>query len=168
MIWGNPPRFVNVDRPPAKRVTPEQLAKSGSEDGHQAALFCWAADNLAAYPQLEWIHSIPNGGSRHVAEATKLVATGMRSGVWDIFLPWPIWVHHLPSMDNPTGKYLISKAGLYLEMKAPNQRTKKDGGLSKEQLEFGAYAEKAGYCCKVCYSWIEAKDTLMAYLEDRL
>jgi len=168
MTWGNPPKFVNVDKPVAKKVTPEQLAKSGSEDGHQAAVFCWAASMLAQYPQLEWMHAIPNGGSRNIAEATKLVATGTRSGVWDIFLPYPLWLHNIPSIDNPSGKYLMRKAGCYIEMKAPTARNKKNDGLSNDQIKFGEYAEKAGYYCKVCYSWIEAKDALIAYLEGKV
>ena len=158
MTWGNPPKFVNVDKPVAKKVTPEQLAKSGSEDGHQAAVFCWAASMLAQYPQLEWMHAIPNGGSRNIAEATKLVATGTRSGVWDIFLPV---VRFNDTFDS---KY----AGCYIEMKAPTARNKKNGGLSDDQIKFGEYAEKAGYYCKVCYSWIEAKDALIAYLEGKV
>lgn len=156
MTWGNPPKFVNVDKPPAKKVTPEQLAKSNSEDGHQAAVFCWAASVLTQYPQLEWMHAIPNGGSRNVAEATKLVATGTRAGVWDIFLPAKSCTSY--------GVFF----GLYIEMKAPAARNKKNGGLSDDQIKFGEYAEKAGYYCKVCYSWIEAKDALIAYLEGKV
>ena len=34
-------------------ITPEQLAKSGTEHGHQAALFCWIALNIDRYPELE-------------------------------------------------------------------------------------------------------------------
>lgn len=157
MTWGNPPKFVNVDKPPAKKVTPEQLAKSNSEDGHQMALFAWSASMLAQYPQLEWMHAIPNGGSRNVAEATKLVATGTRAGVWDIFLPCPVQT-----------EWAKMYAGLYIEMKAPAARNKKNGGLTDEQIKFSQYAERAGYATKVCYSWIEAKDTIMAYLEGRL
>lgn len=157
MTWGNPPKFVNVDKPVAKKVTPEQLAKSGSEDGHQAAVFCWAASMLAQYPQLEWMHAIPNGGSRNIAEATKLVAAGVRRGVWDIFLPCPVQT-----------EWAKMYAGLYIEMKAPVARNKKNGGLSDDQIAFGEYAENAGYYCKVCYSWIEAKYILMAYLEGKL
>lgn len=158
MTWGNPPKFVNVDKPPAKKVTPEQLAKSGSEDGHQAATFCWSASVLTQYPQLEWMHAIPNGGSRNVAEATKLVATGTRAGVWDIFLP----------CEGFTLKQNNRYFGLYIEMKAPAARTKKNGGLTDEQVKFGRYAESAGYFCAVCYSWIEAKDVIIAYLEGKL
>lgn len=152
MTWGNPPKFINVDKPAAKKVAPEQLAKSGSEDGNQAALFCWAANNTGQYPQLKWLFAIPNGGQRHIAEATKLVATGTRSGVPDVFLPWAEGFKH----------------GCWIEMKIEKHRSRKNGGLSDEQIEWRDYLLSAGYCWAVCYSWIEAKDVLIAYLEGKV
>lgn len=154
MTWNNPPPFIPTTPKKGKRVTPEQLASSGSEDGNQAALFCWAADMCGQYPQLKWMHSIPNGGSRHIAEATKMVAAGLRSGVWDIFLP------HWGLTMTRTYRYF----GLYIEMKEESKRTKKNGGLTDEQVEFGDYAKSVGYHCAVCYSWIEAREVILKYL----
>lgn len=154
MTWRNPPPFAPDPPKRGKKVTPEELAKSGSEDGNQAALFCWAADNVGKYPALKWLHAIPNGGSRHIAEATKLVAAGVRSGVWDIFLPLPI-----------QSQWAMQCAGLYIEMKEEKRRNQKDGGLSKEQLEFGKYSREVGYYCSVCYTWEEARNILIQYLE---
>lgn len=158
MTWGNPPKLEPSAPKLSKPVTPEQLAASGSEDGHQMALMCWAAMNVGKYPPLKWLHAIPNGGQRHIAEATKLVATGTRSGVLDTFLPWPMTY----------GKGKWERHGLYIEMKKPKHRNSRDGGYTKEQLEFIAYASGAGYYCKVCYTWEEARDTLISYLEGRL
>lgn len=152
MIWGNPPKFVNVDKPRAKKVTPEDLAKSGSEDGHQAALFCWSASVIEQYPQLKYLFAIPNGGSRHIAEATKMVATGLRTGVPDVFLPVAI------QEDYEAARY----HGCWIEMKVGKNKP------SKEQENWIEYLTNAGYYCKVCYSWIEAKETLIAYLEGKL
>jgi len=152
MTWGDPPKFVPTKPKQGKKITPEDLAASGTEDGHQAALFCWAADNFTKYPQLMWMFAIPNGGSRHIAEATKMVAGGTRSGVWDIFFP------------APKGYYF----GCFIEMKQEKYRNHKNGGLSQDQIEFGDYCLGAGYCCKVCYSWEEARDVLINYLEGRL
>ena len=45
-------------------MTPETLAKSGTEAAHQTALFAWAALQLQRWPELRWLHHIPNGGSR--------------------------------------------------------------------------------------------------------
>ncbi len=158
MTWGNPPKFVNVDKPPAKKVTPEDLAKSGSEDGNQAALFCWAATVTAQYPQLKYLFAIPNGGSRHIAEATKFVATGLRSGVPDVMLPAPIRQSWADDCYH----------GCFIEMKIEKRRKQKNGGLEDDQIEWIEALQKAGYYCKVCYSWIEAKETLIAYLEGKI
>ncbi|SRR6266496_2574499 len=152
MTWGNPPKLEPTVLKRAKKITPEQLASSGSEDGAQMAVFCWAADNCGQYPALKWLHAIPNGGSRHIVEAGKMVAAGLRSGVWDIFLPCPE----------------DGYSGLYIEMKEQKRRNHKNGGLSDEQLEFGGYAENMGYCCAVCYTWEEARDILVKYLESRV
>ena len=154
MTWGNPPKFEAAPAKPGKKITPEQLAASGSEDGHQMAVFCWAADNCGQYPALKWLHAIPNGGSRHIVEAGKMVAAGLRSGVWDIFLPCPIQT-----------EWAVQYAGLYIEMKEPKRRKHKNGGLSDDQVEFGGYARVAGYYTAVCYTWEEARDILIKYLE---
>lgn len=163
MIWGNPPPLKINPPKKGKKITPEQLAASGTEDGNQAALFCWAADNVDNYPPLKWLHAIPNGGQRHIAEATKLVATGTRSGVLDTFLPWPVRLHQ-QTYDIWEKVY----CGCYIEMKKEKYRNSRDGGCTKEQLEFIAYASSAGYYCKVCYTWEEARDCLINYLEGRL
>jgi hypothetical protein len=141
---------------------PEDLAASGSEDGHQAAVFCWASMNVGKYPPLKYFHSIPNGGSRHIAEATKMVAAGLRKGVLDTFLPWP--VRQLWSSLNPDGSY----HGCYIEMKEASKRTHKNGGMTDQQVEFMLYCGAAGYFAKVCYGWTEARDTLIDYLEGKL
>lgn len=140
MTWGNPPPF-NPSHPPkkGKKITPEQLA-GDSEHSQQVALFSWAADNVGKYPQLKFMHAIPNGGLRDVRTATSLKAEGVKAGVLDIFLPWP------------TQKW----SGLYLEMKWGKNR------LTEEQKEFIAFVQKY-YDYSVCYSWIEAKDKIIEY-----
>jgi len=153
MTWGNPPKLTPATPKPSKPITPEQLASSGSEDGEQMALFCWSADNVILYPELKWLHAIPNGGSRNIIEAGKMVAAGLRSGVWDTFLPLPIQT-----------EWAKQYAGLYVEMKREKYRNAKDGGLTKEQIEFGEYANRMGYYCKICYNWIEAKEIIIRYI----
>lgn len=151
MIWNNPPKFVPVVKP-SKKITPESLAKTGTEDGEQAALFCWAASATDQYPQLKWLFAIPNGGQRNIKEAVKLVATGTRAGVPDVCLPWSDNYYH----------------GCFIEMKIEKYRTRKNGGCSDEQLEWIDALKNAGYYVKVCYNWMEAKDCLIAYLEGKL
>lgn len=160
MTWQNPPPLKSNPPKKGKKITPEMLAASGTEDGHQAALMCWAADNVSKYPPLKWLHAIPNGGQRHIAEATKLVATGTRSGVLDTFLPC--------ASTRLIGPCVSHWNGLYIEMKKPEHRNRKNGGCSDDQIDFIEYATSAGYYCKVCYTWEEARDTLIAYLEGRL
>lgn len=160
MTWGNPPKLEPSKPKQGKKITPEDLAASGSEDGNQSALFCWAADNVGRYPALKWFHAIPNGGSRHIVEAMKMVAAGTRSGVWDTFLP--------VVQTKLIGPCITHYHGLYIEMKEESKRSKKNGGLSDEQIEFGNYAREAGYYCSVCYSWQEARNVLISYLEGKL
>lgn len=156
MTWGNPPKFKSEPSKKGKLISPEQLAASGTEDGAQMAVFAWAALNVGKYPELRWLHSIPNGGQRHIAEATKMVATGLRSGIPDIFLPCP------------KPKFNYEYHGLYIEMKDNKRRNHKNGGCTEEQVDFISYANCMGYYCKVCYTWEEARDVLIAYLDGKL
>jgi hypothetical protein len=131
----------------SKPVTPENLAGK-SEDSQQMALFCWAAlpETRENYPQLKYLFAIPNGGSRHIAEAAKFVATGLRKGVPDIMLPWPCKLYF----------------GAFIEMKVGK------GKPTVEQIEWIQYLESAGYYCRICWSWEEARDCLINYIEGKL
>lgn len=162
-------------------MTPAQLAKD-SESSQQMALFAWCAiamnygfdiavalDNGASFeaardhgsvcpvPELKWIHHIPNGGSRgndvrsQQIRGARLKAEGVRSGVSDICLP-------------------VKRgncSGLYIEMKKPSLKPKRPtskGGCSDEQIEFGAFVQSQGFGFVVCYTWLEARDIIIAYL----
>lgn len=130
---------------------PEQLAKAGTEEAHQTALFCWASQNFDKYPVLRWMFAIPNGGERNVIVATKLKAQGVRAGVPDICLPVPIGGWH----------------GLYIELKRPADRVKnkKRGGTSEDQDRWIMALYSFGYGCAVCIGWQEARDVIIQYLE---
>jgi len=163
-------------------MTPDKLAKSGTEHAHQVALFAYAAvarmhgfhiadkwaeskllQHLVSFevkvPALEWLHAIPNGGSRgdsvksRKIHGAQLKAEGVRRGVPDIFLPWPN----------------CGYSGLYIEMKKPSVKPKREsskGGLSKEQIKFKNYALGVGFGFIVCYSWKEAAKALQGYIEN--
>lgn len=125
-------------------ITPEQLARGGTEHAHQTALFCWAAmaEQKRAYPGLELMFAIPNGGERNKIVAGNLKAEGVKAGVLDIFLPVPRGGFH----------------GLFIEMKVkPNKPT-------TEQKEFQAAVELQGYATVVCYSWVEAAMSIKRYM----
>lgn len=133
-------------------ITPEQLAQSGKEDALQMAVIQWAALNTLTYPQLRWLHHIPNGGMygatlrERQIRGSKMRALGLKKGVSDLFLPWNNGTYH----------------GLYIEMKAAN------GRLSTEQKEFGEFVWKNGYYFVVCYCWIEATKIIESYLKGDL
>lgn len=132
-------------------ITPESLAKSGTEDGHQAALFCWCALN-PQYPELRWLFAIPNGAKRDKITANRLKATGVKRGVLDTFLPVR------------RGQF----SGLWIELKKielkPKRATSK-GGVSDEQDEWKTHLLSQGFGVYVAYGWEDARDCLINYLE---
>ena len=138
-------------------MTPESMAKTGSEDAHCMALMCQVALNVKKYPSLKWLHHIPNGGYRNTREGAKFRAMGVKKGVCDYFLPYPM--RSLKS---------IPYAGLYIEMKIESRRKHKNSGLSDEQVECIAYLREVGYYVAVCYSWQEAWKVIEDYLKGRL
>lgn len=136
----------------AKPITPEQLAASGSEDGHQAALFCWAALMRSTYPELRYMFAIPNGGQRHVVTASKLKATGVKPGVPDILLPVK------------RGNY----SGLFVEMKRPESVGKAEGITRDEQIDYMIFLQGQGFLCIVCIGWEVARNAVKDYLRNNI
>ena len=160
-------------------MTPEQLAKSGTEHGEQRALFAWVAvakrhgfelawawaDNgtqdvfrQSAYcgedlvPELEWMHAIPNGGYRDKITAAKLKAEGVKKGIPDVMLPLPMAFQY---------------AGLYIEMKRSKDTTfkRQAGKTSEDQEKAIAYLRSVGYAVSVCFDWRSAAKDVQSYIE---
>lgn len=151
-------------------MTPATLAKSGSEDGHQAAVFAWANmaerhgfdaanDELCytkkgyaidAYSHCEpvdalWLlHSTPNGGKREKATAARLRQTGVKAGYPDISLDVAQHGYH----------------GLRIEMKKLGT-----GTLSPTQKEWLTRLNDKGYLAITCAGWNEAVNVLRNYLK---
>ncbi len=135
-------------------MNPAQLVKSGSEFSHQVALFCWCSYNVGKYPELRWYHAIKNeekSGSKIVGARSK--QAGLKAGVSDTLLPVS------------RGNY----SGLYIELKTPERKPKKNGkgGVSDDQAEFGAFVQSQGFGFVVCYGWEEAVEVLKKYLEHK-
>jgi hypothetical protein len=126
-------------------MTPESLAKSGSEDAMQMALFCWAQQNQDKYPELKYLFHIPNGGFRDIRTAGKLRATGVKKGVPDICLP--------------VKRGLFS--GLWIELKKDYKAP-----ISKEQEEWLDFLRTQGFAALVCVGWTDAKEVIECYLND--
>lgn len=127
----------------SKEITPESLAGE-SEDSQQLALLCWCSQNFEKYPELKRLTHIPNGGSRHKAEAGKLKAMGVKNGVPDLML-------------------LIKRghwSGIFIELKRV-----KGGVVSTEQKDWLAFLREQGFGAIVCYGWLEARKVLIEYLE---
>lgn len=130
-------------------ITPEQLASSGSEDGHQLAIMQWAALNIEKYPELKWLHHSPNGGFRDKREAAKLKAMGVKPGFPDLFLPIK------------RGKF----SGLLIELKRPESVGKKAGKSTAEQKAWRDHLYSQGYGAIECIGWEHAVRILKEYLE---
>lgn len=121
-------------------MTPEQLAKSGTEHGHQRALFAWAAKS--GIPELSLMFAIPNGGLRDPRTAAKLKAEGVKSGVPDIFLPVARHGVH----------------GLFIELKKP-----KKGRASDNQSDWIDRLRAQGYGAAIAHGWDEAREIIFKY-----
>lgn len=123
-------------------ITPDSIAKHGSESSQQKALFCWATQNKAFWPELEFMYAIPNGGQRNIMTAARMKAEGVKKGVPDICLPVV------------NGGY----AALYLELKIGTNK------LSEEQAKYKNFLEDQGYFCAVCFTFEQARDAVLWYL----
>lgn len=111
-----------------------------TEHQEQKAFFDWWevwGRNLPYTP-----FAIPNGGARHIAVARKLKAEGVKSGVPDVFLPWPKGGFH----------------GLFIEFKR-----RKGGSVSPAQKEVMENLRKAGYAVEVAHGWEEATKIVKQY-----
>jgi len=165
-------------------MTPEQLAKSGTEHAEQTALFCWAAmaanhgfitaDIMESYtanafrantpvPELKWLHAIPNAGARgNKVAASQLKAEGVKAGVADILLP----VRIRRGQEAETAWFIHRKGfydfcGLYIEMK---RKDGKPSDVTKEQTDFMVFVESQGYAWQVAFGWRMAADIIKRYM----
>lgn len=134
-------------------MTPEQLAKSGSEHGHQRAFFAALREWSKAVDALTF--AIPNGGARgdnarsNMIRGAALKAEGVKAGVPDVFVAWPY------------GGF----AGLFVEMKRPADREKDraKGRLGDAQEPWHDKLMVRGYALAVCYTWEEALAAVKQY-----
>jgi hypothetical protein len=151
-------------------MTPDELAKAGTEHAHQKALFAYtncaalygfdAADNALVYnrqfrdaalevhgchpvPVLTRLFAIHNQGHGDAIRGGRARAEGVKAGVPDIMLPISNGFHH----------------GLFVELKKP-----KNGVISDDQHDWIAYLRNEMYAVAVCYGWREAADAIKWYL----
>lgn len=130
-------------------ITPEMLARSGTEHGEQAALFCWAGlpNVRGLYPALEWMYAIPNGGQRDKVTAAKLKAEGVKAGIADVHLP----------VRTDSGF-----SGLYIELKRANGVP---SDFNENQIDFAKFVNREGYAWYPAFGWREAVHIIECYFK---
>lgn len=116
---------------------------SATEFQEQAALFEWASLSEGKYPELRWMHSIPNGAKRDIVTAVNLKRTGVKAGVPDICLPVARNGYH----------------ALYIELKRVS-----GGAVSINQKEWINGLRVNGYRVEVCKGFEAARDVILDYL----
>ena len=143
-----------------ERFKADAAKPNASEATHQKVIFIWAALNCGQYPQLKWLHAIPN------ADSHRQVAEGVRAGVSDICLPYPMTSKSLYKNKFDDGFDYIYYHGLYIELKTEKRRKEKNGGCSDDQIAFTEYANSVGYKAVVCYGWQEGVKAIEEYLNN--
>lgn len=135
------------------KITPEQLAKSGTELAIQTAAFCALADIAHGRPDIQallaLVQAFPAGGERNIAVASRMKMSGSKKGTWDIMIPFP------------RGKFHMG----WIEVKKPEHRDHKNGGLSTEQIEFGKAMHACGNYTSVAYDWESIVKAVMWYID---
>lgn len=171
-------------------MTPAQLARTKTEHAEQVAFFAYckkAADygfefadewskhgdfmitsrnipDIYCIPALEWIHAIHNQGHGDKIRGAKAKQEGVKKGVADIFIPYPMPAK--PPEGDPALPAFYH--GMYIEMKQLKHQPKRKGtkgGMSDEQIEFRDYVVPLGYYFKTCYGWLDAVAAMKAYVK---
>lgn len=139
-------------------ITPEQLAKAGTEHAHQTAFFCWLYQAANTDSRLAFAFAIPNGGERGKVQASRLKAEGVKVGVPDIFIPIPV-------MQEDDYFLVVKYCGLWIEMKRPDSEGKKAGLIAGDQLRWQEYLISQEYCHKVAFGYCQAIEYTIEYLK---
>lgn len=110
------------------------------EDDEQAALIHHFA---MQWPKVfPYLFAIPNGGKREIREAVRLKKAGVKPGVPDLFLAFPIMDFH----------------GMFVEMKS------KKGSASPDQKKFHKMLQDKNFHVVVCRSSTDAMYEFTRYL----
>lgn len=134
-------REAEIERMDELRYKPPRFSDL-SEAEEQESLMKWAAILSKKYPALFRMLHIPNGGSRHPAEALHLKRMGVKPGVPDLLLPFPVEPYH----------------GLWIEMKS---LTGKPTALQKDWVE---WLRSVGYAAYICNGAEQAIERIEEYL----
>ncbi len=126
-----------------------------TEHEYQVQVIEWC-DLMAKvkYPMLKWIYAVPNGARTARSVANRLKAEGMKAGVPDLVLPYPVYNEN--EYGYPDTKY----HGLFVEMKSRDTK----GRVSKDQQEWLDYLDSVGYRVVTAWTSKEATDAIEEYL----
>jgi len=113
-----------------------------NEHAEQCLLFAWAEIAAIRNPSIGLLFAIPNYARVSPRWGAWMKAEGKRAGVPDICLPVPRGIY----------------AALYIELKVKPNRVSPEQAVWHERL--GA----AGNRVEVCWTWIEAREAIEAYL----
>lgn len=117
---------------------------TASESAEQITVMRWAEWMSNRDPRYSLLFHIPNGGSRHPAEAARFKAEGVRAGVPDLMLPVAVEPFH----------------GMFLELK----RTK-GGRVSADQRRWIDQLRAQGYYAAVAFGAEDAIAIIKLYME---
>lgn len=153
-----PQRTAVATREPPAAGKPHRGNRAASleaEHHEQVALINKVRELEPAYPELELLFAVPNGGHRNISVAKKMKAEGVRAGVLDLFLPVARWPH----------------PGCAIEMKAEYRYVDPDGqartrrGSTSDAQDWWIEKLRAqGWRVEVCYSAGAAMEVLLGYL----
>jgi hypothetical protein len=120
--------------------------RRAAEHNAQVAFIRWAYLQASAIPALRMIYAVPNGGHRDPRVGARLKREGVRRGVSDLHLPYPVFPFH----------------GLWIEMKTGKVKP------TAAQTDWLELMSDAGHGAVVAYGWEAAKDATLDYLAGRL
>ena len=147
-----PDESLGMTDPANDRMTAQEYrAEHQSEEDIHKAVVDWADRQAATEPALELLFHVPNGGSRHGAEAKKLRQMGVRQGVPDFLLPYAA----------QKSKWMDANRynGLALELKSPS------GRLRDTQKWWIRRLREQGWAVAVAYGFDEAHHMIQRYLD---
>jgi hypothetical protein len=174
-------------------MTPDQLAKSGTEHSQQRALFAWAnmAQRFGFAAAWDDLSYTTQG---HAATTYGGVPFGKTEAQGLFPVPVLARLHAIPNggyRDKITAGKLkaegvkqgvpdvflplpcpsaisgnIRYCGLYIELKRPKTGTQRKGTTSAEQDDWIAYLRQAGYAVSVVFDWREAARTIEHYIRE--
>jgi hypothetical protein len=123
-----------------------------SEHKHQCALFAWARQPsvIARFPDIRWLEGSINGVKLTAPAAMGAKRAGLVAGVHDVTLKCRA----------------RGFGGLSIELKLPDRRKEKGGGMSDSQIDYGDFLRSNGWSVLCCYGWDEARSVIEWYLSD--